>query len=663
MTEASGTKPPSSLEVAEPTAEAGKPGFRARCSLWFAGLSPGDRFWLTFWLGGLLAFVPLVLAYLAIVWQLEHYQYVPLAFIAVAALAWSRADGRVHPPHDWLAGTLILFAFAALLAAMYLYSPWLATVGLVAYAAAWLWVSREPDGRSLIGLVLPLAMTIRVPLGLDGDLIINLQRWTTRLSSSLLDLAWIPHFVTGNVIGLSKRELFVAEACSGIQSVFTLLFLSTLLIAYKRYPMWYAPLYWLAAVLAAVLGNGLRVTLVAMADVLLELDLASGWSHELVGYLTLLLAFLLVLSFDQFVLTWFHPIQTQIMDFGIRENRLIRFWDGWVVGLVLPPLDDEDGEGEQLPAGVSLAALGVREPEHSGLLAGGRTGGVEPGDAWEPPFTWLRLPLVAGGLLALISLGLVVSTALATWRRDARESSGLVAFVPPDAMFPETLGKLPVLDHEIARDSGQQRLGKAADIWRIGDERLRGQLVLSQPYFGWHELCSCYESLAWRLVDRAVLVDKDSFSLDLPEASSREYAMARFKGDEDRYGYLWFSAITYEGLALRPPVGLGSITKLARRFHDEGGQAPTDLMMLQLWVESPQRLEPEDVQMLTRSFEEARARLVRAVGVQSRAEGRDGLVPPALGSSAALWGGGFARGLMGGGFARGLMGGGRLADE
>jgi serine/threonine protein kinase len=314
-------------------------------------------------------------------------------------------------------------------------------------------------------------------------------------------------------------------------------------------------------------------------------------------------------------MTWLHPIQTQIMDFGIRENRLVQLWDRWIVGLVLPSFDDEDADGEPLPAGVSLASLGVSKTNPSDGFPDDIPLGPER-NTWEPPRTWMRVPLVAGGLLAVVSLGLVVSTAMATWRRDTVESSGLVSFVPPETMFGETLGKLSILDHEIARDGGEQRLGKAADIWSIGNDQLRGQLVLSQPYFGWHELCSCYEGLDWRLVDRAVLVASDIFGSVLPEASSREYAMARFKGAEDRYGYLWFSAITYEGLAIRPPGGLGSITKLARRFQDDGEQVPTDLMMLQLWVDSPRRLEPEDLQILTRSFEEARMRVILAVGAE-----------------------------------------------
>jgi hypothetical protein len=69
---------------------------------------------------------------------------------------------------------------------------------------------------------------------------------------------------------------------------------------------------------------------------------------------------------------------------------------------------------------------------------------------------------------------------------------------------------------------------------------------------------------------------------------------------------------------------------LARRFQDDGEQVPTDLMMLQLWVESSRRLEPEDLQLFTRSFEEARARLIETVGVQASAKRGNGKAPEAV---------------------------------
>ena len=69
----------------------------------------------------------------------------------------------------------------------------------------------------MIGLALPLVMLINLPLGYDQLLTMRLQQITSGLSSVMLDVLAIPHALNNNVIQLATRELFVAEACSGLQ--------------------------------------------------------------------------------------------------------------------------------------------------------------------------------------------------------------------------------------------------------------------------------------------------------------------------------------------------------------------------------------------------------------------------------------------------------------
>jgi hypothetical protein len=60
---------------------------------------------------------------------------------------------------------------------------------------------------------------------------------------------------------------------------------------------------------------------------------------------------------------------------------------------------------------------------------------------------------------------------------------------------------------------------------------------------------------------------------------------------------------------------LGTLSRLnqfAIRFGEQE-QDRKDLMMLQLWLESPRRLEPEEVQVFRLGFELARDRVSRAV--------------------------------------------------
>ena len=285
-----------------------------------------------FWLGLFLATLPLLLVYVLTLRRFHgtHYDYVPFALLLVGVLAFFRFDRRFALPRDWFAWGLIGLGVAAMLPAVYLNSSWLGTLAFILVGAAWLWTSRETSGKRLFALALPLAMVLKLPVGLDQSLIQWLQRVATKVSGALLSWLDVPHLVSGNVIGLASTDLFVAEACSGIQSVFTLLFIATVLIAIHRYRWWYVPIFWAAAVLCAVLGNSLRIIIVAIAEVWYQKDWSTGWAHEAVGYVTLVIAILMLLSFEYFFTGIFHPIRNRQSEEKVLRNRLVRFWDRWL---------------------------------------------------------------------------------------------------------------------------------------------------------------------------------------------------------------------------------------------------------------------------------------------------------------------------------------------
>jgi exosortase len=568
----------------------------------------GGSFWRWAWLVLLVVPLPMLVPYLAGLWQLEHYQYVPFVFLAVGYLAYSRSDYVFYKPRRWLGWALIACGLGSTIVAIALFSPWFAAVGFVLLATSCLYSLRGVEDRTLALLALPLAMLIRVPLNLDELLIIRLQIWTTRFASLLLDLVGIAHTATGNVIGLVSRDLFVAEACSGIQSVFTLLFLATLIIAYKRHPFWFTPFYAVAAVLMAVLGNSLRVAIVAAADAWLGVDWTAGWSHELVGYVTLIIAAATLLSFDQFMLAAFHPIK--INDLDPRRDPLVDRWNRLVVG---------GGAAEQM----LRADSGFDEAEQDHSNARRRRGA-----RIKRTMTTAKVSSGTAATLRACLVSLSVSLVLLSAYQVSRNWAGVeperepttAYFVPPENLLNGALGAVQVVGYEVARDSDNPRLGKAADIWTVSDGRMRSQIVLSQPYFGWHELCFCYENLGWQLVDRSIVAGQSpaqpQTSVESTSSDHVGYAVARFRRDNERFGYLLFSAITYEGAVAEPPVGIGSTAGAGARLVERltRGESSTDeMMMLQLWIESPEALQIEDLQLLKKSFLQTRSRIVAAV--------------------------------------------------
>jgi exosortase len=615
-----------------------------------------------FWLGLFLATLPLLLVYVVTLRRFHgtHYDYVPFALLLVGVLAFLRFDRRFALPRDWFAWGLIGLGVVAMLPAVYLNSSWLGTLAFILVGAAWLWTSRETSGKRLFALALPLAMVLKLPVGLDQSLIQTLQRVATKVSGALLSWLDIPHLVTGNVIGLASKDLFVAEACSGIQSVFTLLFIATVLIAIHRYHWWYVPIFWAAAVLCAVLGNSLRIVIVAIAEVWYQKDWSTGWAHESVGYATLLIAILMLLSFEYFFTGIFHPILNVESEEKVLRNGLVRFWDRWLAYATSRVENPASAAVKSVEKGTAKSAKRRTQPRTIGLgaAAKGLQGAkvvVDPkvdddapettvdsvgkrseikaeferelkgegkvvedvAPVWEPAGS--RLGWLGWGAVALGALVAVGSTFAAVRNLPKEIERPIVGaadkiFAPPPGLLTDSLGELEIASYTPARDDKERIMGLPADIWSIGNERYRGQVVLSQPYFGWHDLCICYQNLNWELLDRE-LVQPPIEVNEQGDASSGSptYAFARFRRADNEYGYLWFSAVTYDG-TMQPPPANFALEGLSGRFGGITEEVDyKNLMLIQLWVITPDNLRPSDLEVLRRGFEMARGRVVKSV--------------------------------------------------
>ena len=562
------------------------------------------------WAVLLIASGPLFAYYLASLYrdQRTHYQFVPFALLGVAALYYLRSDRRIRPPSGAFAWTTIGLGVVTLLVAATFFSPWLGAVAFVAFGTAFLWSSRDAQGGRLIGLALPLAMIVHLPLGLDHALIVKLQQVTTRIAGGLLDWLAVPHVTTGNVIGLVNRELFVAEACSGVQSVFTLLFLASFLVAYRDYRLWYAPPLWAAAIAMAVLGNSLRVTIVALASVWLEKDWTTGLSHELVGYFCLGVATLLLLAFDQFLQAMVHPIRGKRFNSVAAKNALVKLWDqsiAWAAPVVIPSPSLAVAAGGVLPRAAASETVATGR---------GNEARVFHADRFRPA----RLG-VAVGAVVIALLG-------ATWfayriAQDIRQRGTpwtvsideQPLFTIPAGTISGSLGALRVDGHEAMHDPEGAGLGRPADVWTIGTERVRGQLVLSQPYLGWHDLCLCYQIRDWELVDSEILPSPD-IAEGNPTEDPQGIGFARFRKDGKRNGYLWVSAISYDGEAIEPPPPMVTSSALGRRLQTlSEPDFVGSLMMVQLWVETEGRMGSEELMNLRSSFDEGRRRILQSV--------------------------------------------------
>ena len=556
--------------------------------------------WKWFWLGLMLAVAPLLVPYFISLWANPTYRYFPFAILAVVLFARGRSDGYFYPPRGWISWLSLCIALLLVVAGTVLRFPWFAAVALVIVSTAMLYAMRGEDDPSLIAVVLPLLTVVQL-VRADKILVQELQKVTTWMSSVLLDAFAVPHAVANNVIQLADRELFVAEACSGIQSVFTLGFLALMIVVWRRRRVWMAPFYLLIACLLAVFANVIRVTVVAMAAHNFQADLAEGWPHELLGYVALAIAFGFLLSFDHLIATVLHQIPDET-----EFNPFIAAWNYFS----LRPTEQQLGRGT-----VRTVRDRIRRDEQSG------------GFAWGQWFVDNRIAqigfAVVAGLVCIASLSQVVASRKPV---DIVFSHKDLVFDPPEELLGESLTNLNVVSHTANRGFQVPRLGANSDVWECEWNTAGNiQVVLSQPHKGWHELCDCYERLDWLLLDRRIVAPEDFESLSVssthPDALQTTYVLARFKRGPAEYSYLLYAGIGSDGTLIDAPDALSAFThRVWNRIDSTGVWAQNEVIMLQMWITTPEKLKSKKLLALHEEFIAARASFAAAIAANA---GRD----------------------------------------
>ncbi len=126
-----------------------------------------------------------------------------------------------------------------------------------------------------------------------------LQMLGSKIAASLLSIVGIPHLRQGNVIHLPDNySLEVAEACSGLRSLVTLLALGALLAYLTQTSKWKGVTLFLATVPIAIAANIFRICVTAVGAYGISRAVAEEFIHELSGTIVFMfsLVCLLILS-------------------------------------------------------------------------------------------------------------------------------------------------------------------------------------------------------------------------------------------------------------------------------------------------------------------------------------------------------------------------------
>jgi len=136
-----------------------------------------------------------------------------------------------------------------------------------------------------------VALSIPLPAVVLGSLALPLQFKASQLGAALLGARHVPVQLTGNVIHLPGRTLFVTEACSGLRSLTALISLGLLTGGLWLSTLWGRAVLLVAAVPVAMLLNGIRIFLTGFLVYYVDPALGDGFMHYSEGWAIFVVAF------------------------------------------------------------------------------------------------------------------------------------------------------------------------------------------------------------------------------------------------------------------------------------------------------------------------------------------------------------------------------------
>ena len=169
-------------------------------------------------------------------------------------------------------------------------------------AGVLLFVCGWPHLRALAFPVAFLLLMIPIPAIIFNHIAFPLQLLASQFGESAMRAAEVPVLREGNVLILANTTLEVAEACSGIRSLVSLLTLAIVLGYFSDPRGWVRTLVALSSIPVAIATNGFRVAGTGIAAHRFGAEVAEGFFHEFSGWLVFVTALVLMLAVQRAIL-------------------------------------------------------------------------------------------------------------------------------------------------------------------------------------------------------------------------------------------------------------------------------------------------------------------------------------------------------------------------
>jgi exosortase len=311
-------------------------------------------------------------------WEDENYSHGLLIPFIIGYILWSeraRLASVARRPRFLTGAGVVVAALLALwagTAGAEVFTQRMSLVLLLAGLCVYFW-----GWRLLRAVAVPLvllALAIPIPAIVFNKIAFPLQLFASQCAVWVMRLFDIPVLREGNVIELlplgatTTRKLEVAEACSGIRSLMTLVTLAVVFAYFttpsgddaaggggkrlKRYRTLRAVLIVAASVPIAIVTNAARVSGTGVLARYYGTQVADGFFHEFSGWVIYVAAFLLLFAFG-WLIDRFNPSRRRGGGGGaaveesaevVDEKRVVKGVEGAVVGDAAPTAVSIGGE-------------------------------------------------------------------------------------------------------------------------------------------------------------------------------------------------------------------------------------------------------------------------------------------------------------------------------
>ena len=226
---------------------------------------------------------------------------------AVAFVVWQQREQlrriRSRPSHWGLALAVVsqaVYLVGFLGAEFFLQrtSLLLLIAGALLYLSGWQLLRSQLFSLTLLLLAIPL------PAIIFNSIAFPLQLLASAWAAFLLNLCTIPVYRSGNILVLPQRTLDVAEACSGIRSLFSLIALAMLVAYFVPARFWVKLGLVLSAVPIALGANAARIAATGLIGRWFGFEYSEGFFHEFSGWVIFVVAFLALLAEASLVARW-----------------------------------------------------------------------------------------------------------------------------------------------------------------------------------------------------------------------------------------------------------------------------------------------------------------------------------------------------------------------